>query len=87
LGGGPSYCSVEKSSCVSVAGLSGMLGIEEGSVEESLLPLSPDEERRLVNDRVLTTVAICADSMAAVSLASSKSSYRRTCELVKLRWH
>jgi hypothetical protein len=65
------------SSFISVAGVSGILGIEGGSAEESLLVLSPEEERRLVSDRVLTTVAICADSMAAVSLASSNVSYRR----------
>jgi hypothetical protein len=87
FGGGLSSFSVGGSSFVSVAGVSGMLAIECGSVEESLLALSPEEERRLVNDRVLTTVAICADSIAAMSLASSKLSYRRKTILVKPWWH
>lgn len=34
------------------------------------------DEVRFVRDRVLTTLAVCADSIAAVSFASSNVSYR-----------
>lgn len=49
-----------------------------GSADESRLALFSEEERLLVSDLDLTTwaVAICADSMTAVSLASSNVSYQ-----------
>jgi hypothetical protein len=45
-------------------------------VEFRLTLLTEFEELRFVKDRVLITVAVCADSIAAVSLASSNVSYR-----------
>lgn len=57
----------------------GRLGSEgRGFVDESRLALFKEDERLLVSDLDLTTwaVAICADSMTAVSLASSNMSYQ-----------